>query len=202
MNKRNAPSSGKPASTDLDSIGGGLALNFINTLRADSSGAPFDTLQSDRDVRRWMRKMGFAARCTGMSDGELLRRTRQLRSIALAAVQQRKAAGRVDLSPLNRLLRNSPSHLTLAHTDGGIVTRREYDADSAEQCLAPITEAVADLLASSEFVRVHQCAGTDCVLWFTDRSKGHRRRFCTEEGCGTRARVAAFRARKAKSESI
>jgi predicted RNA-binding Zn ribbon-like protein len=32
-------------------------------------------------------------------------------------------------------------------------------------------------------------------MWFYDRTKGHRRRWCTSTGCGNRAKVAAFRAR-------
>ena len=39
------------------------------------------------------------------------------------------------------------------------------------------------------------CAGADCTLWFLDRTKAHRRMFCSATACGNRAKVAAFRRR-------
>ena len=39
------------------------------------------------------------------------------------------------------------------------------------------------------------CAGADCTLWFMDRTKAHRRMFCSATACGNRAKVAAFRRR-------
>jgi predicted RNA-binding Zn ribbon-like protein len=45
---------------------------------------------------------------------------------------------------------------------------------------------------------VRRCEGVDCVLWFYDRTKAHRRRWCSMEGCGNRAKVARFRSRASK----
>ena len=54
---------------------------------------------------------------------------------------------------------------------------------------------VADDVDFADFDLVRLCEGKACVLWFYDRTKGHRRRWCTSTGCGNRAKVAAFRAR-------
>jgi predicted RNA-binding Zn ribbon-like protein len=39
-------------------------------------------------------------------------------------------------------------------------------------------------------------AGAGCTLWFVDRTKAHRRIFCSATTCGNRAKVAAFRQRQ------
>jgi predicted RNA-binding Zn ribbon-like protein len=43
---------------------------------------------------------------------------------------------------------------------------------------------------------VKRCEGAECTLWFVDRTKAHRRRFCSATACGNRDKVAAFRARQ------
>ncbi len=72
---------------------------------------------------------------------------------------------------------------------------RVYGKETIEAFLAPVAEAVADLLADGDFNLVRHCEGNACVMWFYDHTKGHRRRWCTSTGCGNRAKVAAFRAR-------
>jgi predicted RNA-binding Zn ribbon-like protein len=51
-----------------------------------------------------------------------------------------------------------------------------------------ITQEDASLLKS--------CSGSGCTLWFLDRTKAHRRLFCSATACGNRAKVAAFRQRQ------
>ena len=186
------------SSTDEDYIGGRIALNFINTLRAEA-GVPVDTLQADKDVRIWMRKMGLEepACLRPWPEGALLRSTRALRRVALLAVEQKKAGKRVNLAGLNHYLSQAASSIRLVRRGDEVEARREYISRSAEQFLAPVAEAIGDLLASSDFDLIWQCEGSGCVLWFADRANGRRRRFCTEASCGTRMRVAAYRRRLA-----
>ncbi len=187
------------ADLDLELVGGGVALNFINTLRADA-GEPLETLQSDIDVRAWMTKNGLrvSTHRAASQNGALLDSARHLRRIAQLAIAQKKAGKRVQLSDLNAYLAGASSHLLLHQSNGIIQMHRQYDADSAQQALAPIAEAIADLLANARFDQVRQCEASGCVLWFTDSAGGRPRRFCAEETCGPRTRVAAFRARQAE----
>ena len=73
---------------DLDFVGDNLAINFINTRRM-VEGQLTDTLQSDNDVKGWLRRLEVpvAKGRLPFSDGVLLDRTRELRQIALAAVE-------------------------------------------------------------------------------------------------------------------
>jgi predicted RNA-binding Zn ribbon-like protein len=67
---------------------------------------------------------------------------------------------------------------------------------SIEAALIPVAEAIAGLLVEGDFSMVRRCESPDCTLWFYDRTKSHRRRWCSAALCGNRMKVAAFRARK------
>jgi predicted RNA-binding Zn ribbon-like protein len=181
----------------LDFVGDDLAINFINTRRM-VEGQLTDTLQSDGDVKAWLRRLEVpvAKGSLPFGDGVLLKGARELREIALAAIQDRKSGKKPSLVALNRFLEDAPSHAVLTTYDArNIRVTRVYGKETVEAFLAPVAEAVADLLADGDFELVRHCEGHDCVMWFYDRTKGHRRRWCTSTGCGNRAKVAAFRAR-------
>jgi predicted RNA-binding Zn ribbon-like protein len=183
--------------THLDFVGDNLAINFINTRRM-VEGQLTDTLQSDSDVKAWLRRLEVpvAKGTLPFNDGVLLQGARELREIALATVKDRKSGKKPSLVALNRFLGDAPSHAALTTDDArNIRVTRVYGKVTVEAFLAPVTEAVANLLADGDFDLVRHCEGKACVLWFYDRTKGHRRRWCTSTGCGNRAKVAAFRAR-------
>ncbi|WP_259667704.1 CGNR zinc finger domain-containing protein [Rhizobium lentis] len=55
--------------------------------------------------------------------------------------------------------------------------------------------SATDLLTSrSDRRRVRECKGDNCGWLFLDRSKGGRRRWCSEPSCGVHSRVKRFRA--------
>jgi predicted RNA-binding Zn ribbon-like protein len=181
----------------LDFVGDDLAINFINTRRM-VEGKLTDTLQSGRDVKYWLKRLEVpvAKGTLPFSDSVLLQRARELREIALTAVKDRKSRKLPSLVALNRFLRDAPNHVVLTTDDANnLRVTRVHGKETVEAFLAPVAEAVADLLADGDFDLVRHCEGHDCVMWFYDRTKGHRRRWCTSTGCGNRAKVAAFRAR-------
>src|ERR1700750_3186737 len=184
----------------LDFVGDNLAINFINTRRM-VEGQLTDTLQSDSDVKAWLRRLEVpvAKGPLPFGKGVLLSGARQLRALALAGVQCRKSGKEPSLAALNRFLANAPSHAVLRSEDArNIRVTRVYGKETVEAFLAPVAEAVADLIADGDFNLVRHCEGSACVLWFYDRTKGHRRKWCTSTGCGNRAKVAAFRARASR----
>jgi predicted RNA-binding Zn ribbon-like protein len=67
--------------------------------------------------------------------------------------------------------------------------------DAIASLLGPVAEAVAQLLAEGNFALVKQCEHPDCILWFYDRTKSHKRRWCSMAQCGNRYKAAQFRKR-------
>ena len=194
--KTGRPQSGQVASP-LDFVGDHPALDFINTLRMIGSELT-DTWQRDEDVATWIVRKGLrdALPSTTWPAGVLLRKARNLREIARKAVQARKASKTLPLDELNGFLEQSLSHCVLnAKSRLDLHFERVYQQNTVEQYLAPVAESVAELLSHADFDLIRHCEGGQCVLWFYDRTKAHRRRWCSPQFCGNRAKVAAFRAR-------
>ena len=192
---------GKPqeeyVASPLDFAGDHPALDFINTLRMIGSELT-DTWQSDEDVAKWTVREGLrdTLPSTTWPDGVLLRKARNLREIARKAVQARKAEKPLPLHELNSFLEHSVSHCVLtAKSRIDLHFERVYRQNTVEQYLAPVAESIAELLSHTDFDLIRHCEGGQCVLWFYDRTKAHRRRWCSPQFCGNRAKVAAFRAR-------
>ena len=76
---------------------------------------------------------------------------------------------------------------SLAHT---------VDFKDTASLLAPILLAAADLVNRANWQHVRRCENPSCTLWFHDKSKSHKRRWCTMSVCGNRMKAAAFRARR------
>lgn len=178
-----------------------IALDLINTVEL-VDGAPADRLQSAADVAHWLLATGMVERTPAVLPPGLLDATRRLREVVRAAVQQRKAGKAVDFSALNRLLARGTSHLELHNVaKGGVEVRRRYNHEAADGLLGPVAEAAAELLASGDFSMVRKCESEDCSLWFYDRTRSHRRRWCSMALCGNRHKVAAFRKRNEADQS-
>ncbi|HET8924006.1 MAG TPA: CGNR zinc finger domain-containing protein [Candidatus Acidoferrum sp.] len=185
----------------LDVAGDHPAINFINTLRMIGNELT-DTWRSDEDVATWIvrERLRDSLPSKTWPDGALLRRARKLREIARQAVEARKAQKRLPLGELNSFLEHSIGHSVLsARSRMGLYVKRVYSQKTVEQYLAPVAESLADLLAIADFNLIRRCEGERCVLWFYDRTKAHRRRWCSPQVCGNRAKVAAFRARARRS---
>ena len=73
------------------------------------------------------------------------------------------------------------------------------DAPLASRMAVDAVMAFVDVIRADELDRLKMCAG-DCGGVLVDLSKNRSRRYC-DRGCGNRANVAAYRARKA-DESV
>ena len=69
------------------------------------------------------------------------------------------------------------------------------DAPLTDRMVVETAMAMIDVIRMGEMDRLRVCAGADCQRVIVDLSKNRSRRFC-DSGCGNRANVAAFRARR------
>jgi len=182
-------------------IGDHAALDMLNSLAA-ADGAPLEFWNSDRDVLHWLELKGLLPAhhevAASWKPGSLLGAALRLRELVRDLVVRRKAGKRLDPSALNAFLGEGASRLQLhAHSSRAFHIERVYSTSTPEALLAPLAEEAAELLAHADFNLIRRCEGQDCVLWFYDRTKAHRRRWCSMAMCGNRAKVAAFRERQA-----
>jgi predicted RNA-binding Zn ribbon-like protein len=178
-------------------LAGHLALDFLNT-RMRVHGRIVDLLQRDEDVLRWLEQAGLSVpvQSRGATQMSLLDVARTLRENIRSLVEKRKAARRGDPSVLNRFLAAAQSHPRLVwNKPRSLKIENVRRNDAAEAILGPVAEAAANLLATADFRLIKRCEDEACVLWFTDRTKSHRRRWCSVMLCGNRHKVAAYRRR-------
>jgi predicted RNA-binding Zn ribbon-like protein len=173
-------------------------LDFLNTV-AVLNGGSHDFLGSDSDVCAWLEQAGIqpGAAPPKLPPGVLLKSARHLREMVRVLIEKKKSGARLDLKPFNALLAQSKSWLQLdPDASGGLTLQRYGEAGTAAQYLSSLSESAAELLASGDFELIRKCEDPTCVLWFYDRTKSHRRRWCSMAACGNRNKVKAFRQRQ------
>ncbi|MGW6740724.1 CGNR zinc finger domain-containing protein [Streptomyces sp. NPDC055025] len=104
---------------------------------------------------------------------------------------------------LNGFLRAGGTYREVAWAEAGAGLRERVIWGDWRSLVAPVAAAAASLLLEGDSDLVHQCAGETCDLWFYDRTKSHRRRWCSMNTCGNRTKVRAHRARTAdRADSV
>jgi predicted RNA-binding Zn ribbon-like protein len=186
-------------------IGGQPAIDFLNTRYLDG----VETLENGRDLLSWMVGAGLideaesarvmrrlGAKALDDTAAEARRMREWLREWLTRWRQAPNADYSEELAVLNRLMaRDAPRSEVLATNDGLKVVER-WHLSSADSIVALIASHVARLITEESPELLKTCAGPECTLWFVDRTKAHRRVFCSPTTCGNRAKVAAFRQRQ------
>jgi|SoiMethySBSTD1v2_1073268.scaffolds.fasta_scaffold948750_1 predicted RNA-binding Zn ribbon-like protein len=179
--------------------GGHPALDFCNT-RAGWDAPPvprgewlrdYDTLVGwaayadliDADEEASLRGRSGARAEAVLADARRLRE--RLRSAVLDPTDRRALAG------VSKAVRAAAEGLRLVPGP-----RPTYRVDAARRIELPLLRvawAAGELLTGGELDRVKTCPGDDCGWLFLDRSG--RRRWCSMDSCGNRAKVRAHAAR-------
>ena len=79
------------------------------------------------------------------------------------------------------------NHSRLVHSGTGFALEWEV-GDALDSMLWRITRSAMELLTSDELKYVKQCGRCDWL--FVDRSRNHKRRWCSMNACGNRVKMA------------
>lgn len=200
MPDQHAPS---PAPSLAPLIGDHPALDLLNTRSRSAGGEEVDYWQTGEDVLRWLQQAGLHPDTLdpppAPNQHALLAEARALRELARRLITAQAAGdGSLDCSALNAYLHQ---HRSAPHiqrdAEGKLAMVRLPCNNDPPTVLGPVAEAVAQLLVDGDFSLVKQCGGAECVLWFYDRTRGGKRRWCSMALCGNRQKVARFRKRAA-----
>lgn len=192
------------------------ALDFLNSI-ASPAGTPVEWIADGRDLLDWMvaahllpADVAARFRAEAVLDelDSVAARARALREwfrgiMAAHAGRPAEPALAAAIEPLNRLLRRDLRHREIGLAEAGdsegqgpLRWRDIRDFTTPDALLAPLAEAMGDLLCRRDLTLVRLCEGVGCTLWFFDASKRHGRRWCSMAACGNRAKAAAHRNRQ------
>lgn len=186
------------------------ALDFCNTLAGWDEHEPREYLTSYAHLALWAREAGLVdapstqnvlalAEEHPQAADQQLDRALALRAALYASCTTRSATAA--LGSVAAEARAAASHAVLT-TDAP--PGRRWSIDETAGLARPVLEIAreaGDLLATTELAQVRACPGSDCGWLFLDRSG--RRRWCTMEVCGNRAKARrhAARARSAEGDA-
>lgn len=173
-------------------LGNNLAIDFVNTQVADR-GEIIELLREPGDVASWAEAAGFSplmpVKERDMAQIHAFRR-------ALAEIFSQKLDGaplsKEALGELNRWLPNGAEQFQLKNIKGDLKLIPLHEELSLEQMLGRIAQEAALLLTSGQMKKLKRCGNSKCVLIFLDISRAGKRRWCSMETCGNRAKAAKY----------
>jgi predicted RNA-binding Zn ribbon-like protein len=186
------------ATTDKHDFRFGLGspvLEFLAT-RAGRYSEPLERLPAPEDLTRWLElsRLADGACC----DRELLARAHELRETIyriLSVARNGQRPARDDLKLVNEWARQPTPSPQLTPTMSVALT----GPDPCRAALATLACAAIELIASPAISQIRNCANPACSLMFIDHSRPGRRRWCSMERCGNRAKTARYRQRRRRT---
>jgi predicted RNA-binding Zn ribbon-like protein len=195
-------------------VGNLPCLDFVNT-EIVVRGEPVDLLTGFTDFVRWLQaaKLLTPAQARAVekrwgdtnegraSFGEAVSLRGALRKTAerLAAG---KSADRTAVERINKVLASRPAYRQLELKGNKIVSELHSLSESARHLLVPIADSAAWLLEHGDMSLVRRCENPECVIYFYDTTKNRRRRWCSMDACGSRAKAAAYYRRSQKKFGV
>lgn len=192
-------------------VGDHLALDFLNSTAAPR-GTPVEWIGTGPDLLHWLVDAGaldlnvaerIAADWSPTDLDRVAKEAVDLREWFRGVVARVKVGGPValtveDLERLNGVLARDVAFQRVepAGEDGRLRLITDRPWRDPGELLTPVAAAMADLVCEGDLNLVHQCENPPCTLWFYDRTKNHRRHWCSPATCGNRAKVAAHRQRQ------
>jgi len=183
-------------------------LDFLNSI-ATPVDESVEWLSSGKDLLAWLRASGLAPtevlsevekKASVRALDEVAADARELREWFRKFVQAHKGkplspSALRDLELLNKILSQSENYGQLVVENGVIAWKDETRWRGPRSLLQPIALAIAKVICDEDFSLVRACEGHNCTLVFVDRTKSHRRRWCSMAVCGNRAKQSAHRER-------
>jgi predicted RNA-binding Zn ribbon-like protein len=189
-------------------LGSHPAMDFLNTSMTPQ-GEPVELIGDGAAFVDWLVAAGLlelavAAKAKRRFDAAALdaaaTAARQLRGWTRDWVVRWRDAPTADYGAevrrLNALLAGARFFRQVVPTADGLGVAERMHVDTAADLVALVVPSIAALFVDEQPAFVRRCAGHACTLMFVDRTKAHRRVFCSASTCGNRAKVAAFRARQ------
>ncbi len=162
-----------------------LCLDYANTRYWRPRAEPTETLNAAEDLAAWAR----AAKAPAKKEFEHALELREALYRLFDATAQGKTPATRDVQTLNAALAEAPSRSRLRKEGDGFSWDVETKASTALGLLAPVLWSAGDLLTGGKLDKVRRCANPECGWLFLDDSRAGKRRWCSMQACGNRAKA-------------
>ncbi|MFZ5779463.1 MAG: CGNR zinc finger domain-containing protein [Pseudomonadota bacterium] len=167
-----------------------LCLEFANTRYWRGQASPTETLKAPEDLAAWLSgNVTKEARPLARRDFEHAVDARETIYRVFDAAARGKPPAAQDLEDLNALLAAAPARSSLRRERGGFAWDIDMRGSTALAQLAPILWSAGDLLTGGRLDKVKRCANPECGWLFFDDSRAGKRRWCSMQACGNRAKA-------------
>jgi predicted RNA-binding Zn ribbon-like protein len=190
-------------------LGERLCLHFANTIEDPSSDYPQDFLHGYADLVRWSWHAqaldeGPASELRELAEADpdearvVFERALGLRAAidgVFRTIARGKEPARDDLQTIQDEYLDAVRVASLVRVDDHFGWSWKSERD-LRRVLWPVVESAVEVLTQGDLTRVNECPGTnDCGWLFYDTSRNRTRRWCSMEGCGSRAKMRRYYAR-------
>jgi predicted RNA-binding Zn ribbon-like protein len=192
---------------DFPFVAGHTSLDFLNT-RPVVKRHPVELLSTLEDFVRWLGRAGaidaragaeavrrWAEGPDGARIAERARSFRETLRNMIDGIVKGRGVPTEGLAAINFILAENDGGLRLERQGGGFRTRFISRPTQPIALLGHVAEAAADLLATGDLHLIRRCGNPDCVLYFYDATRNHKRQWCAMSTCGNLMKVRAFRRR-------
>jgi predicted RNA-binding Zn ribbon-like protein len=175
--------------------GEALILDLVNTRPAGADGRT-DLLDTPQQLAAWLALEGDrlhteAGDCVPTeSDLAPVHAVRAHTEAVLHALLRGTEPSKADLRALTDAQRAAPAVRELAWDGAAVTTTARRSGPLGVRLAARLAEAAADLLTDPAIGRLKRCEADDCLMLFLPAHP--RRRWCSADRCGNRARVARY----------
>ncbi|MGJ8645905.1 MAG: CGNR zinc finger domain-containing protein [Marinomonas colpomeniae] len=167
-------------------------MDLINT-QFECHGETVDLLASFDDVHQWATEAGITLE--NRHDDADIKSVWLLREAIKTLMTNRidqQALSKEAIGVVNKHLCHAPMQKQLQVIDKDISLQPLHQQLTLDQLLGKIANEAAELLTSPQNQQIKSCSNNKCILMFLDTSRGKKRRWCSMERCGNRAKASNF----------
>jgi len=193
-------------------VGNNLGIDLANT-KVAANGKQIELLEQFSDLAAWALSAGLISKEEADDLIEnwkeigpsTLRDALRFRAVIHELIVGLASGASVDdkaLDAINDQLKLNNGNTEIMRSETGFEKVHRADYRDPEQILTAVAESVADLLAYGDLSLIRKCENPDCVLFFYDTTKNHKRRWCSMAACGNRAKARAFYQRSKGTKDV
>jgi predicted RNA-binding Zn ribbon-like protein len=170
-----------------------LVQAFVNTLSGHTLA---DLIGTPADAARWLTAAGLLPAGAAVTSAEQ-RSLSELRE-SVRAVLETHTHETSDAAAASRLVvALLPARLMVTADAVGTVCLASADQHPFARAVGAIAISIAESASCGTWARLKSCPGHRCGWAFYDRSPAGRSQWCSMQVCGARAKMRAYRRRKA-----